>query len=77
MCGEVWPGHSSPDTDVHGALTDAGEATAMWALDDLSETFRGQRRSLERQWEDGESTTEDMRIALRCYRTFFDRLLSL
>jgi hypothetical protein len=49
----------------------------MWALDDLSETFRGQRRSLERQWEDDESTTEDMRIALRCYRTFFDRLLSL
>jgi hypothetical protein len=29
MCGEVWPGHSSPDTDVHGVLTDAGEATAM------------------------------------------------
>jgi hypothetical protein len=54
-----------------------GEATAMWALDDLSETLRGQRRSLERQWEDDESTTEDMRIALRRYRTFFDRLLSL
>jgi hypothetical protein len=30
MCGEVWPGHSSPDTDVHGALTDTGEATVMW-----------------------------------------------
>ncbi len=27
MCGEVWPGHSSPDTDVYGALTDASEAT--------------------------------------------------
>jgi hypothetical protein len=35
------------------------------------------RRSLERQWEDDESTTEDMRIALRRCRTFFDRLLSL
>jgi hypothetical protein len=29
MCGEVWPGHSSPDTDVYGVLTDAGEAAAM------------------------------------------------
>jgi ABC-type phosphonate transport system ATPase subunit len=58
------------------AVTDA-DALVGEILDDLSETFRGQRRSLEQQWEDDESTTEDMRIALRRYRTFFDRLLSL
>jgi hypothetical protein len=58
------------------AVTDA-DALVGEILDDLSETFHGQRRSLERQWEDDESTTEDMRIALRRYRTFFDRLLSL
>lgn len=31
MCGEVWPEHSSPDTDVHGASTGTGVATVMWA----------------------------------------------
>ncbi len=58
------------------AVTDA-DALVGEILDDLSETFHGQRRSLERQWEGDESTTEDMRIALRRYRTSFDRLLSL
>jgi hypothetical protein len=43
MCGEVWPGHSSPGTDVHGALTDAGEATAMWARGDPRHMVRGNR----------------------------------
>jgi hypothetical protein len=58
------------------SVTDA-DALVGEILDDLAETFHGQRRSLEQQWEDDESTTEDMRIALRRYRTFFDRLLSL
>lgn len=58
------------------AVTDA-DALVGEILDDLSKTFHGQRRSLEQQWEDDKSTTEDMRLALRRYRTFFDRLLSL
>ena len=58
------------------AVTDA-DALVGEILDDLSETFHGQRRSLEQQWEDDKSTTEDMRLALRRYRTFFDRLLAL
>ena len=58
------------------AVTDA-DALVGEILDDLSETFRGQRRSLEQQWADDKSTTEDLRLALRRYRTFFDRLLSL
>jgi hypothetical protein len=58
------------------SVTDA-DALVGEILDDLAETFHSQRRSLERQWEDDKSTTEDMRLALRRYRTFFDRLLSL
>jgi hypothetical protein len=58
------------------SVTDA-DALVGAILDDLAETFHSQRRSLERQWEDDKSTTEDMRLALRRYRTFFDRLLSL
>lgn len=58
------------------AVTDA-DALVGEILDHLSETFREQRQTLEQQWADDESTTEDLRIALRRYRTFFDRLLSL
>jgi hypothetical protein len=43
MCGEVWPGHSSPDTDVYGALTDAGEATAMGVRGYPRHMVRGNR----------------------------------
>jgi hypothetical protein len=50
------------------AVTDA-DALVGEVLDDLSKTFHGQRRSLEQQWEDDKSTTEDMRLALRRYRT--------
>jgi hypothetical protein len=46
-------------------------------LDQLADTFRQQRQNLEQNWTDDKSTTEDLRIALRRYRTFFDRLLSL
>lgn len=58
------------------SVTDA-DALVGEILDDLSETFHDRRRSLEQQWEDDKSSTEDMRLALRGYRTFFDRLLSL
>ena len=34
--------------------------------------------SLEKQWNSGENiSTEDMRLALKRYRSFFDRLLTL
>jgi hypothetical protein len=58
------------------AVTDADTLVGE-ILDHLAGTFREQRQTLEQQWADDESTTEDLRIALRRYRTFFDRLLSL
>jgi hypothetical protein len=56
------------------------EADALVALvmKRLSEVFTDERRSLERQWGKGdEISTEDLRVALRRYRSFFERLLSL
>lgn len=58
------------------AVTDA-DAMVGEILDELADTFRRQRQSLEQDWADDKSTTEDLRIALRRYRTFFDRLLTL
>lgn len=40
--------------------------------------FHERRTSLEKQWNSGDNvSTEDMRVALKRYRSFFDRLLTL
>jgi hypothetical protein len=44
----------------------------------LAEGFAGERGRLEEQWtRGGDVSTEDLRLALRRYRSFFDRLLSI
>jgi len=44
----------------------------------LAEGFANERATLERQWDRGDQvTTEDLRIALQRYRSFFDRLLKI
>jgi len=44
----------------------------------LAEVFADERNKLERQWDRGENvSTEDLRLALRRYRSFFSRLLSV
>ncbi|MEU1074640.1 MULTISPECIES: hypothetical protein [unclassified Streptomyces] len=43
----------------------------------LATTFADHKQGLESQWHRGEeAATEDLRLALRQYRSFFDRLLS-
>jgi hypothetical protein len=47
-------------------------------IDNITRTFADERTSLENQWHSGDKvSTEDLRMALRRYRSFFDRLLSL
>jgi hypothetical protein len=44
----------------------------------LAEGFANERSGLEKQWDSGDNvSTEDLRIALQRYRSFFDRLLKL
>jgi len=44
----------------------------------LVEGFANERSGLEKQWESGDNvSTEDLRLALQRYRSFFDRLLKL
>lgn len=48
------------------------------AMKRLAEVFADERSKLEKQWDRGDSvSTEDLRIALQRYRTFFQRLLSV
>ena len=44
----------------------------------LAQGFANERSGLEKQWESGDNaSTEDLRVALQRYRSFFDRLLKL
>ena len=44
----------------------------------LQEGFANERSGLEKQWDSGDNvSTEDLRVALQRYRSFFDRLLKL
>jgi hypothetical protein len=48
------------------------------AIKRLAESFSEERAQLEAQWaRDGDVSTEDLRIALQRYRSFFERLLHL
>jgi hypothetical protein len=48
------------------------------AMKRLAENFATQRNALEQQWDHGDQvSTEDLRQALRSYRSFFQRLLSM
>src|SRR5436190_8428604 len=60
-----------PRRAVRGANQLVGEV-----LDELEELFRRQRTDFERGLDNEQTTTEDLRLALGRYRSFFDRLLS-
>ena len=48
------------------------------AMKRLAEMFADERAKLEGQWDRGDDvSTEDLRLALRRYRSFFGRLLSV
>lgn len=55
-----------------------GDALVAELMQRLAETFAKERAGLERQWDSGdEVSTEDLRLALQRYRSFFGRLLSI
>jgi hypothetical protein len=59
------------------AVEEADELVAA-VIKRLAEVFAKERSNLEQDWARGDDvSTEDLRIALRRYRSFFDRLLSV
>ncbi|MGB7438080.1 MAG: hypothetical protein WBR26_14060 [Candidatus Acidiferrum sp.] len=47
-------------------------------IDSLARGFAAERERLEKQWHQGENvSTEELRLAFRRYRSFFERLLSV
>ena len=59
------------------AVHQADELVAQ-AIKSLAENFAEARRKLEEQWDRGDNvSTEDLRVALRKYRMFFHKLLTV
>jgi len=47
-------------------------------MQQLADSFANERSRLDKQWDQGDNvSTEELRIALQRYRSFFDRLLTL
>jgi hypothetical protein len=63
--------------EPRAAVKEADELVAQ-AMKRLAELFADERSRLEQQWDRGDNVnTEDLRIALKKYRSFFQRLLSV
>ena len=63
--------------DPRDAVKQADDLVAD-IIKSVTMSFSDRRVSLEQQWNSGENiSTEDMRVALKRYRSFFERLLSL
>jgi hypothetical protein len=60
--------------DPKQAVSQADELVAA-VISALATTFAEHKSELEGQWRQGEPATEELRIALRRYRSFFDQLL--
>lgn len=63
--------------DPRHSVESADELVAR-VINSITETFASERTALEDQWNRGEeASTEDLRIAIKRYRSFFNRLLTL
>lgn len=59
------------------AVQDADELVAQ-TIKRLAESFAAERNRLEQQWDRGDQvSTEDLRVAMQTYRSFFYRLLAI
>jgi hypothetical protein len=71
--------------DIQGGFVDEPRSAVEQAdklvaqlMQRLAQSFSEQRSGLEKQWEASEKvSTEDLRVALTRYRSFFERLLSV
>jgi hypothetical protein len=76
--------HSRWDVVQSGFVDDpqqavrAGDELVAQVIKSLAETFSNQRSALEGELNQADqSSTENLRLALRCYRSFFERLLTI
>ena len=75
--GESWTNIQAAFVDDPKDAVKEADTLVAELMQRLAETFSAERSRLESQWDNDEDvSTEDLRIALQRYRSFFDRLLS-
>ena len=75
---ERWDSIQVAFVDQPRASVEQADQLVAHLMQRLAAMFSDERSSLESQWERGEDvSTEDLRMALQRYRSFFERLLSM
>ncbi len=73
-----WDGIQTGFVDEPRKAVEEADALVAQMIKRLTEVFAEERTALEGQWDRGEQvSTEDLRLALRRYRSFFERLLAV
>jgi hypothetical protein len=73
-----WTDIQTGFVDEPRRAVEQADALVAEVIKRLAESFAAERSKLEGQWGRGDDvSTEDLRVALRRYRSFFDRLLSV
>ena len=73
-----WEAIQTGLVDEPRAAVEQADALVSQLVTQLTQVFARERATLEGQWTTGDDvSTEDLRIALRRYRSFFHRLLSM
>jgi hypothetical protein len=74
-----WLNIQSRFVDDPGASVKEADELVADVIKSITRSFADKRISLESQWKSGENniSTEDLRVAIKRYRSFFNRLLSL
>jgi hypothetical protein len=74
----TWDGIQTSFVDQPREAVQKADSLVAEVMQHLATTFADERHNLERQWGEGKDvSTEDLRIALQRYRSFFSRLLSI
>jgi hypothetical protein len=75
---ERWNGVQAAFVDEPRKAVEQADTLVASAMKRLAEVFAEERARLEKQWDKGDDvSTEDLRLALQRYRSFFQRLLSI
>ena len=75
---ERWTDVQAGFVDEPKSAVEQADALVAEVMKRLADSFATERKALEQQWSTGDdASTEDLRVALRRYRSFFDRLLSI
>lgn len=74
---EQWQEIQASFVDRPQEAVEKADALVEALMQRITRSFATERERLERQWAaDDEVSTEDLRVALTRYRSFFERLLS-